>query len=100
MVDRTVYADEAHTPKIALRQIFGRMGLRQALCRSSADKGLLSVEVFAMLGDTATAVKNTLKTMIPAAELGTTDAAQELSLMQLAAVWHACHALQGQFATR
>ena len=100
MVDRTTYADEDHTPKIALRQIFGRMGLRQALCRSSADKGLLSVEVFAMLGDNATAVKNTLKTMIPSAELGTDEAAIELSLMQLAAVWHACHALQGQFATR
>ena len=100
MVDRTTYADADHTPKIALRQIFGRMGLREALCRSSADKGLLSVEVFAMLGDTATVVKNTLKTMIPSAELGTDEAARELSLMQLAAVWHARHALQGQFATR
>ena len=29
MVDRTTYSDEARTPKIALRQIFGRLGLRQ-----------------------------------------------------------------------
>ena len=100
MVDRTVYADEAHTSKIALRQIFGRMGLPQALCRSAADGGLLSVEIFAMLGDTAQAVKTSLRTMIAEADLGTTDAARELALMQLAAVWHACHALQGQFATR
>ena len=100
MVDRTVYADDAHTPKIALRQIFGRMGLPQALCRSAADGGLLSVEIFAMLGDTAQAVKTSLRTMIAEADLGTTDAARELALMQLAAVWHACHALQGQFATR
>ena len=92
MVDRTVYADDAHTPKIALRQIFGRMGLPQALCRSAADGGLLSVEIFAMLGDTAQAVKTSLRTMIAEADLGTTDAARELALMQLAAVWHACHA--------
>ena len=100
MVDRTQYADEAHTPKISLRQIFGRMGLREGLCRAAADGGLLSVEVFAMLGDTAGAVKTTLKTMIPVTALGTSDAEQELSLMQLSAIWHSCHALQGQFATR
>ena len=100
MVDRTQYAAEAHTPKISLRQIFGRMGLREGLCRAAADGGLLSVEVFAMLGDTAGAVKTTLKTMIPVTALGTSDAEQELSLMQLSAIWHSCHALQGQFATR
>ena len=100
MVDRTVYADEAHTPKIALRQIFGRLALRSELCRAAADGGLLSVEVFAMLGDTATAVKTSLQTLLPTATLGTDAAAQELSLMQLAAVWHSCFALQGQFATR
>ena len=100
MVDRTDYADEAHTPKIALRQIFGRLGLRSELCRAAADGGLLSVEVFAMLGDTATAVKTSLQTLIASTALGANAAAQELSLMQLAAVWHSCHALQGQFATR
>lgn len=100
MVDRTAYADEAHTPKIALRQIFGRLGLRSELCRAAADGGLLSVEVFAMLGDTATAVKTSLQTLLPTATLGVDAAAQELSLMQLAAVWHSCFALQGQFASR
>ena len=100
MVDRTAYTDEAHTPKIALRQIFGRLALRSELCRAAANGGLLSVEVFAMLGDTATAVKTALQTLLPAAALGTDAAAQELSLMQLAAVWHSCFALQGQFATR
>lgn len=100
MVDLTAYADEAHTPKIALRQIFGRLGLRSELCRAAADGGLLSVEVFAMLGDTATAVKTSLQTLLPTATLGVDAAAQELSLMQLAAVWHSCFALQGQFASR
>ena len=57
MVDRTTYSDEARTPKIALRQIFGRLGLRQELCKLAADSGLLSIEVVAMLGDTAAAVK-------------------------------------------
>ena len=32
--------------------------------------------------------------------IGADEAARELSLMQIAAVWHACHALQTQFATR
>ena len=100
MVDRTTYSDEARTPKIALRQIFGRLGLRQELCKLAADSGLLSVEVVAMLGDTAAAVKESIKTLVDAAVLGADDAARELSLMQLAAVWHACHALQTQFATR
>ena len=100
MVDRTAYADEAHTPKIALRQIFGRLGLRSELCRAAADGGLLSVEVFAMLGDTATAVKTALQTLLPTAALGADAAARELALMQLAAVWHSCFALQGQFASR
>lgn len=100
MVDRTQYTDEAHTPKIALRQIFGRLALRSELCKSAADAGLLTVEVFAMLGDAAGAVKDTLKGLIPTDQLGDTDAARELAVMQLAAVWHACHALQGQFALR
>ena len=100
MVDRTQYTDEAHTPKIALRQIFGRLALRSELCKSAADAGLLTVEVFAMLGDAAGAVKDTLKGLIPTNQLGDTDAARELAVMQLAAVWHACHALQGQFALR
>ena len=102
MVDRTTYSDEARTPKIALRQIFGRLGLRQELCKLAADSGLLSIEVVAMLGDTAAAVKATLKTLVDAAALGAdeSEAARELSLMQIAAVWHACHALQTQFATR
>ena len=100
MVDRTTYSDEARTPKIALRQIFGRLGLRQELCKLAADSGLLSIEVVAMLGDTAAAVKATLKTLVDPAALGVDEAARELSLMQIAAVWHACHALQTQFATR
>ena len=65
-----------------------------------ADAGLLSVEVFAMLGDAAGPVKTSLQTLLPTDALGANAAAQELSLMQLAAVWHSCHALQGQFATR
>eukprot|EP00438_Fugacium_kawagutii_P016453 Skav207243 [mRNA] locus=scaffold523:477791:485726:- [translate_table: standard] len=100
MVDRTTYADEAHTPKIALRQIFGRLGLRTELCRAAADSGLLNVEVFAMLGDSAAASKTALRTLIAEATLGANNAEIELALMQLAAVWHSCHALQGQFATR
>ena len=100
MVDRTTYRDEAHTPKIALRQIFGRLNLKEDLCKLAADSGLLSVEVVAMLGDSTTAVKKSLMTLVPPDQLGTDDASRELSLMQLAAVWHACHALQTQFASR
>lgn len=100
MVDRTTYTDEAHTPKIALRQIFGRLGLKTDLCNAAADAGLLNVEVFAMLGDTAAASKTALRTLIQDAALGANQAEIELALMQLAAVWHSCHALQGQFATR
>ena len=61
MVDRTVYANEAATPKLNLRQIFGRQGLDTALCRLSADKGLLTVEMFAMLGQDLSSAKETLR---------------------------------------
>ena len=52
MVDRTTYTDVAHTPAISLRQIFGRLGLRENLCKAAADAGMLKVEFVAMLGDT------------------------------------------------
>lgn len=63
---RTTYTDEAHTPKIALRQIFGRLSLKENLCKLAADAGLFSVEVVAMLGDTAAAVEESIKTLVPA----------------------------------
>ena len=94
MVDRTPYTDEAHTPKIALRQIFGRRSLREGLCVAAANAGLLSVEVFAMLGDTAKKAKDTIKAMIPEGQLGGSQAERDLAVMQLAAVWLACQALQ------
>eukprot|EP00913_Durusdinium_trenchii_P033252 g31129.t1 len=100
MVDRTTYTDEAHTPKLALRQIFGRQGLKSELCVAAADSGLLSVEVFAMLGDTAAAAKTALRAIVPDSSLGATVGERELAVMQLASVWLACQALQTQFATR
>ena len=61
MVDLTVYANEAAMPKLNLRQIFGRQGLRTDLCRLSTDEGLLTVEMFAMLGQNFSSAKETLK---------------------------------------
>ena len=100
MVDRATYTDVAHTPAISLGQIFGRLGLRENLCKAAADAGMLKVEFVAMLSDTSATVKTNLRTMIEEAKLGTTPAEIELSLMQLSAVWQACSALQNQFATR
>lgn len=56
MVDRTSY-DPAAVPELSLRQVFGRQRLPTALCRLMADKRMLTVEGFAMLGDTIAAVK-------------------------------------------
>ena len=102
MVDRTVYANEAATPKLNLRQIFGRQGLDTGLCRLSADKGLLTVEMFAMLGQDLSSAKETLRKLWEAdmSPLGADAASQELSVMSLAAVWQAAQALQTQFASR
>ena len=88
MVDRTVYANEAATPKLNLRQIFGRQGLDTGLCRLSADKGLLTVEMFAMLGQDLSSAKETLRKLWEAdmSPLGADAASQELSVMSLAAV--------------
>ena len=102
MVDRTVYASEAATPKLNLRQIFGRQGLDTALCRLSADKGLLTVEMFAMLGQDLSSAKETLRKLWEAdmSPLGADAASQELAVMSLAAVWQAAQALQTQYASR
>ena len=102
MVDRTVYANEAATPKLNLRQIFGRQGLDTGLCRLSADKGLLTVEMFAMLGQDLSSAKETLRKLWEAdmSPLGADAASQELSVRSLAAVWQAAQALQTQHASR
>ena len=100
MVDRTNYTDAAHTPAISLRQIFGRLGLKETLCKAAADAGFLKVEFVAMLGDTSATVKANVRTLIEEAKLGASAAEVELSLMQLSAVWQACSALQNQFASR
>ena len=100
MVDRTSY-DADHVPELALRQIFGWQRVRHDLCKLMANKGLLSVETFAMLGDTITGVKDTLKTIVADDTLlGVDAAAQELSLTTLAAVWKMCSTLQDHFAAR
>ena len=102
MVDRTVYANKAATPKLNLRQIFGRQGLDTGLCRLSADKGLLTVEMFAMLGQDLSSAKETLRKLWEAdmTPLQADAASQELSVMSLAAVWQAAQALQTQYASR
>eukprot|EP00913_Durusdinium_trenchii_P011418 g10723.t1 len=100
MVDRTHY-DPASVPELSLRQVFGRQRLSKDLCRLMADKKMLTVEGFAMLGDTIAAVKTTLKTIVADdALLGDTQAAVELALTSLAAVWKTCSSLQEHFAAR
>ena len=55
MVDRTNY-DIDKTPELPLRQILGRQRVPTELCKLAADSGVLTVETFAMLGDTSHAV--------------------------------------------
>ena len=99
-MDRTKYpADQV--PDLALRQVFGRQRLPENLCLLIAGCGLLNVETVAMLGESITSVKTTLKTIVAdETKLGATEAAQELSLTSLAAVWKMCSTLQEHFAAR
>ncbi|CAE7390539.1 unnamed protein product [Symbiodinium necroappetens] len=101
MVDRTVYPDKDKVPELALRQIFGRQKLLEDLCFLLADKGMLSVERVAMLGDTITSVKATIKAIVgDDAKFGPDEPARELSLTLLAAVWKSTSTLQEHVATR
>ncbi len=68
-----IHQFDATTPKIALRQIFGRLGVAQGLCEAAADAGLLSVEIVAMLGDTAAAAKDQIKALTPEDQLGDSE---------------------------
>ena len=100
MVDRTKYPDD-QVPDLALRQVFGRQRLSEGLCLLMASSGLLNVETFAMLGESIQGVKTTLKTIVDdETKLGATEAARELSLTSLAAVWKMCSTLQEHFAAR
>lgn len=99
MVDRTEYPGKV--PELSLRQIFGRQKLERNLCVLAAECGLLSIEMFAMLGDTIQGVKATLQTLIAdEAKLGADESSRALSLTALAAVWKMCSTLQEQFASR
>ena len=100
MVDRTTY-DAANTPDLPLRQVFGRQRLPPDLCKIVADRKLLTVETFAMLGDNIAAVKTTLRAMIPDEnDLGPDAPSRELALTSLAAVWKTCSTMQDHFAAR
>ena len=100
MVDRTTYHED-RTPDLPLRQVLGRQRISEDLCRVAADAGLLSVETFAMLGDSITAVKTTIKALIADhTKLGADGPAQELALTSLAAVWKTCSTMQDHFAAR
>ena len=99
MVDRTVY--DAVVPDLALRRVFGRQRLAEPLCKLMADVGLITVETFAMLGDTIQGVKTTLATVVADQDrLGASEASRELSLTALAAVWKVCSTLQEHSAAR
>ncbi|CAE7931315.1 unnamed protein product [Symbiodinium necroappetens] len=83
MVDRTVYPDKDKVPELALRQY------------------MLSVERVAMLGDTITSVKATIKAIVgDDSKFGPDDPARELSLTLLAAVWKSASTLQEHVASR
>ena len=100
MVDRTVYTADK-TPELPLRQVFGRQRLGEDLCKTVADAGLLTVERFAMLGDTIAAAQTTLKALIPdPTAIGADAPAQGLALTSLAVVWKTCSTMQDHFAAR
>ena len=85
MVDKTSYTGAV--PDLAVRQIFGRQKLPENLCLLMADSSLLSIERIAMLGDTISQAKTTLKAIVnDDAKFGADNAARELSLTLLAAV--------------
>ena len=99
MVDRTVYGDVV--PDLALRRVFGRQRLPETLCRLMAEVGLVTVETFAMLGDTITGVKTSLATIVTdPTKMGDSEATREISLTSLAAVWKVCSTLQEHSAAR
>ena len=100
MVDRTVYDDDK-VPSLALRQIFGRQRLPESMCKLAASSGLLSVERFAMLGDTLADMKASFTKIVRSPDaLGADEAQHELHLTCLASVWKTCSVLQDQFAVR
>ena len=63
MVDRTNYPADK-TPKLAVRQIFGRQKLPENLCLLMPDSGMLAIERIAMLGDTIASAKTTIRAIV------------------------------------
>ena len=101
MVDRTIYPSKEFTPENSLRQIFARQKAPEKLCILIAQSGLMSVERFAVLGETLTDVKDTFKVLIrDENKLGATDPEKVLALTLVASIWKNCTVLQDHFATR
>ncbi|CAE7236610.1 unnamed protein product [Symbiodinium microadriaticum] len=100
----TEFFTKDKVPELALRQIFGRQKLPEDLCLLLADKGMLSVprsRGLAMLGDTITSVKATIKAIGgDDTKFGPDEPARELSLTLLAAIWKLASTLQEHVATR
>ena len=95
MVDcSAVYPHKDKVPELALRQIFGRA------C-SWPRSGMLSIERMAMLGDTITSVKETLKAIVgDDTKFGADAPDQELSLTLLAAIWKSASTLPEHVSAR
>ena len=89
-IDTTVYALEK-TPQQNLRSMFACQDLNPAMRKAIADKGILTIDVFAQLGtDGKSAVERLLKLggLTEAMPAGEDD--KELESLKLAAIWSLC----------
>ena len=64
MVDNTTYADAAHTPELALRQLFVASRLPEPLRRAIADMNLVTIDHIASIGDSLDRFKVTIQAML------------------------------------
>ena len=98
MVDATDYK-EGKVPTQALKQVFGRLSIDSKICMMAVEAGLVSVENFAMLGDTVSSAKQTVA-VIMESRLAESEADKQAQLLSFAAVWQCCHQYQNALQTR
>ena len=100
MMDATVYPSADLTPELAVRQIFVKTRVSEALQLIAAKKGLLDADSWAAIADNLEKFREHIVRLIPPDELGDAEDAREASLITLPATWRKCRALADGRDTR
>ena len=93
MVNTTEYPSKDKTPDLAVKQVFVKTLLPQALRLKAAEAGLLDPDAWAAASDTLEGFKKNVERIFTREVLGEGDTEVETARIPQAAAWRKCKAL-------